>query len=442
MVSLMLFTAALGPTTSPRVEASEPVDVEIPRHLTLAQAQDLLLRHGLDLLIADQQIEAGAGDRDVAGAVANPTVGAGYTRSFFSPGLYESASGWSATLGDSSALADALSGKRRLRGEVAGAALASAKMSRVDAERVIGLQLKETYFRAALATKAAAFATDVAASAGQTLELNRLRYKSGAISEVDLSKTEAAKLEADQAVDATANVLRQAKVDLSYLLGRRQTFTDFELDAAPLAISGTIELATSSAASLVRLAFEHRPDLKAQADQRTRAIASLALERRRRFPEMGVDLQYQQEGSGKRPADEGQGAAITPPTVFLGLTSTLPLFYQQQGEIRRAEADVRTQELALAKTRAQVVSDVDGALGSLLATQRQVRRVEGGLLEQARRTRDLVELQYKKGAASLLEYLDAQRIYIATNLEYFQDLNGYWSAVFQLEAAIGTEATK
>ena len=61
----------------------------------------------------------------------------------------------------------------------------------------------------------------------------------------------------------------------------------------------------------------------------------------------------------------------------------------------------------------------------------------GGLLQSARRARDLVEIQYRKGAASLLEYLDAQRTYISVNLESLQDLAGYWTAVFKLEQALG-----
>jgi cobalt-zinc-cadmium efflux system outer membrane protein len=38
-----------------------------------------------------------------------------------------------------------------------------------------------------------------------------------------------------------------------------------------------------------------------------------------------------------------------------------------------------------------------------------------------------------------MDYLDAQRTYIATNVEYLQDLTNYWTAVFQVEQAVGTE---
>ena len=57
--------------------------------------------------------------------------------------------------------------------------------------------------------------------------------------------------------------------------------------------------------------------------------------------------------------------------------------------------------------------------------------------EKDRRTRDLVQVQYEKGAASLLELLDAQRVWAQTRAEYLKDLHDFWLAVFQLDAAVG-----
>jgi len=63
----------------------------------------------------------------------------------------------------------------------------------------------------------------------------------------------------------------------------------------------------------------------------------------------------------------------------------------------------------------------------------------GTLLESAQRARDLVFIQYQKGAASLLDYLSAQAQFIATRVEYLNDLTNYWTAIFGLEKAVGTE---
>ena len=67
------------------------------------------------------------------------------------------------------------------------------------------------------------------------------------------------------------------------------------------------------------------------------------------------------------------------------------------------------------------------------------RREGGGLLGSAKGAFDVVAQQYEKGAASLTDYLDALRTYIATKLEYYGDLTNYWTAIFQLEAAVGKE---
>ena len=120
----------------------------------------------------------------------------------------------------------------------------------------------------------------------------------------------------------------------------------------------------------------------------------------------------------------------------------MPLFYQQQGEIKKAEADARTQDAQAAKLRAQVVADVENAYAGYQTAQHQVQRMEGRLLDRAQRARQLVELQYQKGAASLLEYLDAQRTYVAVKGEYIQNLTAYWNAIFQIESATATQVVQ
>jgi cobalt-zinc-cadmium efflux system outer membrane protein len=64
--------------------------------------------------------------------------------------------------------------------------------------------------------------------------------------------------------------------------------------------------------------------------------------------------------------------------------------------------------------------------------------MQATLLERARKARDLVQVQYQKGAASLLDLLNAQRTYTATRGEYAQDLANYWIAVGLLEQATAT----
>jgi len=420
--------------------ADLPPEPAIPATLTLSQAVALFRAHGLDLLIAEAAAEGAAGDALAASAIPNPSVTGGYYHSFFKDGAFESHNGWFAGLGDSNAIIDTLSGKRGLRRSVADAALAAARLGRADALRTLELQVKQIYYQAVAAGEALELAHETADSTTHTFDLNQVRYKSGAISEVDLSRTETAKLEADQMVDAATLALRTAKVQLAFLLGQRHAFNDFAIDASQLR-SATPALQSTSVAALVERAMEQRPDLRAQESQRTRAAQSVALARRQRFPDFGLGVQYSEQGSGNAPRPNSP-SAISPPTLEISLTGTLPLFYQQQGEIKKAEADARTQDAQAAKLRAQVVADVENAYASYQTAQHQVQRMEGRLLDRAQRARQLVELQYQKGAASLLEYLDAQRTYVAVKGEYIQNLTAYWNAIFQIESATATEVVQ
>jgi outer membrane protein, heavy metal efflux system len=409
----------------------------VPSPLTLGAALALFRQDGFDLLVADADVEAASGDLTVATAVANPTATAGYLRSFFANDLFDSHNGWLVGIGDANVIADALAGKRDLRGRVARAALAAARMRRLDVRRTLELQVKDQYVAVAAAEGVLRVAREVAETAQHTFELTQIRYQRGAISEVDLAKTETAKLESDQAVAAATQTLAQAKVLLAFLVGQRRPVGEYEVDPEQIRFRVPGALANATPASLIENARRARPDLLAQTSQRDRAGAAVALARRQRFPDLGLSVQYQQEGAASPAA--GAAQPISPPTLEINLSGTLPFFYQQQGEIRRAEADVATQTALVAKAEAQVAADVESAFTAYQTARALVGRMEGRLLERARRARDLTALQYEKGATSLLDYLDAQRTYIAVNGEYIQDLANYWDAVFQLEAASATE---
>ncbi|MEO6418175.1 MAG: TolC family protein, partial [Polyangiaceae bacterium] len=345
-----------------------------------------------------------------------------------------SATTFGAGISDQAAIEDVVSGKRGLRLRVAGAALAAAKLSRVDAQRTLEYQVKQQYFQVVLARAAFDFAKEVQASSEQTLELNKKRYSLGAIDEGILARVETTKLESDQAVDTASANLRLARVSMAFLLGFRGHVPDFEVERERLNFAVPDRLQAPSAAALMRDAIEHRPDLKALGYQRDRAEASIDLEKRKRFPDIALSAQYTQTGTGQ--------LAIQPPTIIFGISTPIPILYQNQGEIRRAEADYRGQTLVQARLYAQVAAEVESALTAFSVSKQLVERMESVLLARAKTARDIVKRQFEGGTTSLIDFLDAQRTFTATNLEYLQDLTNYWTAVAQLELAVGAELRK
>jgi cobalt-zinc-cadmium efflux system outer membrane protein len=416
-----------------------PPSPTLPPALDLDTALKLVRERGLDVLAAEAGAQGAEGDLHAAAAIPNPTLSATYGRSAFFGGCNDATGNacpsipepaLSAGLSDNAALFDVFIGKRRLKRDVARAALAAARLQRDDALRNLEGQTKAAFVQVLVARDTLRFDEEVAASQRHAATLSRARFENGAISEADLARIDTAALEAEQAVDGARSDLRSAQVALAFLLGVRGAVPEFDVVAGPLegsAVPGALASATRE--GLVARALDGRPDVLAARRQAERAGVAVTLAGRQRIPDVTLSFDYAQQGTTP--------SAVTPPTFTVGLSLPIPLFYQQQGEIRRAEADRSAQSLAVARAEATAVTDVETAWAVYVAARARVQRMEGGLLERARTARDLVTIQYQKGATSLLDLLDAQRTFIATRVEYLQDLGAYWTAIFKLEQAAG-----
>jgi outer membrane protein, heavy metal efflux system len=432
--------AALLPRAA-RAQAVVPPPTDLPDVLTLEQALSVFRAKGLDLLIAEAAVKTAEGQAGVAGAVPNPIVSGswgkviGYNANNVPDCDGCSSTYWAVGLSDNAAIMDSISGKRTLRVKVARNALAAAKLSRADAERTIAFQVRSAYLQVAQGELGFRFAKEVADTNARTLGLFQTRFRSGAINEGDLARIETQKLEADQAFDQASQTVRQARVILAFLIGVRGQVADFEVDTKVLTFAQPQWLADATEASLMRTAFERRPDLAAFGYQKASAEEQIVLSKRQRFPDITLGVNYSQLGTGQN--------ALSPPEISVGVSLPIPILYQMQGEVRQAEALYDTNSLQQAKATAQIVNDVATGYSGYATAQKLVQRMEaGGLLKSAKTARDITRLQYEKGAASLTDFLDAQRTFIATNVEYFGDLTNYWTAVFQLEEAVGAELHK
>jgi cobalt-zinc-cadmium efflux system outer membrane protein len=116
----------------------------------------------------------------------------------------------------------------------------------------------------------------------------------------------------------------------------------------------------------------------------------------------------------------------------------LPIFDRNQGEILRTRyALTQSQELQAA-TSDTVLSDVNDAYESLRGNQEVVELYTSGYLKEAQDSRDISEYAYKRGATTVLEFLDAERSNRAVQLAYRQALASYMTALEQLREAVGT----
>ncbi len=430
LLALLLLLGCPAATVAAETPA-EP-STPLPPTLTLRDALRIAEDRAPDRQVADAVLAAARAQVKTAGAIPNPAASfmAGWSSECQAPGCNQPT--FTATLGDQGAVATLLTGQRGLAVDAAEQGLKGAEGIRRDAARNLAFLVKQQFVAAAVAGRSLKVAREEAALAGQTVDLARKRYESGAISDADVARLEVLHLQMEQLADRAQQSYDQARALLAQLLGVREPGPAFEIDPGPTATAiPPAPLAASTLASLTEEARHDRPDLAAARAQveSTRSLAALA--RRQVIPLFQLQAQYQQQGSSS-------GGWFTPPTASVGLSLPLPVLYQQQGQIGQADAAVMLAEATSAKVESQVVGDVAAAYAAYQASRSAARRAEDRLLARSRDARDLVQIQYAKGAASLLDYLDAQRTHLSNELDYLSSLGAFWTSVFQLEQAVGT----
>jgi cobalt-zinc-cadmium efflux system outer membrane protein len=83
---------------------------------------------------------------------------------------------------------------------------------------------------------------------------------------------------------------------------------------------------------------------------------------------------------------------------------------------------------------------VQQALNARDVARRRVSYVEGEYLKNAREARDIVLASYRSGAATLIDYMDAQRALREALRIQNRARFDYRMSLFQYEAAMGTSS--
>ena len=122
----------------------------------------------------------------------------------------------------------------------------------------------------------------------------------------------------------------------------------------------------------------------------------------------------------------------------LTLSIEIPVFDRNQGEIARTHYAITQAQETKTAAGETVMTDVANAYQAFKVGDEVVLLYRSGYLKQAEDSRDISEYAYRRGAASLLDFLDAERSFRATQLAYRQALSTYMLAVEQLREVVGT----
>lgn len=396
-------------------------DAQAPPLINLDQAIDLALAHSHALKAARTQIQQSQAQEVTASLRPNPTLA--WDALFiplFSPQNFNLGTLLNTQQFDMGvSYLYELGGKRQRRIDAARDATSVTRYQVDDSERTLIFNVSQQFIGAQLAQSVLDFALKNLSSFEQTVKISDDRYKAGDISEGDLLKIKVQLLQFQTDV-ASAQVAKvQALASLRQLLGFDAVPADYEVEGElayqPLSVNlGDLQLR----------ALKLRPDLLA-AQQSVRAAQSqIALAKANGKVDLTTALSY------SHVSDQSSLSA--------SFAIPLPVFDRNQGEIARTRfALTQSQENAEAASDA-VLTDVRNNYEAFSTNQKIIQLYLTGYLKQAQDSRDISEYAYKHGAASLLDFLDAERSYRSTQLSYRQALASYLLSVEQLKEAVGT----
>ncbi len=258
------------------------------------------------------------------------------------------------------------------------------------------------------------------------LDVNRERYKAGAIAQVDLDRLELQRVQYESDLQTAEVNLRTAKIQLLALLNDRTPVEQFD-------VTGPYDFSTQIASleEVRQMALDARPDLKAAMEAIDKAQTDHKLAIANGSTDPTLSAWYTYNPSFNNPfAHQTVGASVSIP---------LRIFDRNQGEKKRTELDIDRNEKLMEATRAQVFSDVDSAYATVNSTVILLQPYKDRYLQQASRVRDTIAFSYQHGAASLLDFLNAQAEYRSVQVNYLNLVASYLNATSQLNLAAGRE---
>jgi cobalt-zinc-cadmium efflux system outer membrane protein len=288
-----------------------------------------------------------------------------------------------------------------------------------DLERTLTFNVGQQFVSVLLAESTLQFALQNLKDFQQTVDIAQSQYQAGAISEGDFLKIKLQLLQFQTDVSSARLARVQALVGLRELLGYDAVPADYDVigDLSYEPLKAKVEDLQAKALSL-------RPDLRAAQLGVTAAQSQLLL----------AKANGKQDVSGTAAYTHTAGLS----TASLFFSIPLPIFDRNQGEIARTRYALTQAQEAQQLANDAVLGDVSDAYEAVKSNDEIVKLYTSGYLKQAKDSRDISEYAYHRGAASLLDFLDAERSYRTTQLAYRQALASYMTSLEQLKNAVGT----
>jgi cobalt-zinc-cadmium efflux system outer membrane protein len=313
-------------------------------------------------------------------------------------------------------------GKRARRIETAEIGKGSAELQFLNAVRSLRIAVQEAAVEVLLAKANVALAEENLRALREIVKVNELRLRSGDLAEVELLRAQLAELQFENAVRQAQLRLDASRTRLSALLGRRRGVRQADIEDELRREAAELKLE-----DLLEEARRLRPDLRALEREQARSLAEVRLQLAQGKVDYTVGTEYRRQ----------QGLAGTGNSLGVFFAMNLPVFNRNQGEIERALQEQRQIEARRRQALVDAESEVEVAYLQFATAKSVLERVERTMLAKAQDVRKIMEFSYRRGEATLVEFLDAQRAYNDTIQAFNEARADFARSLYALDAATG-----
>ncbi|GMV50983.1 MAG: TolC family protein [Nitrospira sp.] len=389
-------------------------DDSVRRIYTLQDILTLAERHSPTLAGAEGLVKQSRGQQIAAGAYLNPSI----TGSAGRGAIRDPSTGVRVT--ERTLLVEQpieWAGKRSARQEAADAGVAGAGAALDEAKVSLSADVKVAFYQLLYQQRDAELARQHVAAVEEMQRTVQARVAAGEATSFDRLKAGVELQKAQKDLARAQHALLAAGARLNALaagtLGK-----GFSIQGEFRSLSQALD-----PDPLTALAIEQHPAIRRLAKLAEQADHSLRFEREARVPNITLLGSYHREAG-----DESLVAGISVP---------LPLWYRRQGEIQTALGAKHRADAERLRVRHELEAAITQHVQEVLTAHEQLQVFDNGLLKQAEQTVALAKMSFRHGAATLLDLLDAQRVYRQTLLEYAQAQSELSIALTRLERSLG-----
>lgn len=264
------------------------------------------------------------------------------------------------------------------------------------------------------------------------------RFQAGKSEEVETLQAKLALDQFETLRNSAFTRLRQASIQLDYLLGFRP---DRDLDVED---NGLFRLSLTRTElvpppnepippleTLLAQAFDQRPDLKAAKQQVVTTNAATRLAKAQAVPDILIGAGWAFTTYKKSQNVRQQEGA------YLNFNMDLPVLYHHQGEIAAAKSANAQAQLQAAAMAQKVEVDVRAAYSQIASARANLAQYQKFLIPQALNVVRKAQDSYENGKSDLSNAIVAQQQFQQTFSSYFDTVVSYQTAWADLETAVG-----